>query len=153
MVKFSNEACSTHAIIYTSSVFHYSPLSLSLSLSLTHTHTHTHTHTQSGGVLPRLGGLRPPQWLRGRQFCAGLRSLSASGVSAATPSDTCTCVHVHVPWTGFNYILKSLCFRGLKANCMFNRPFSADVTSCSLINQQCWIARIFSQNILYEVLR
>ena len=35
----------------------------------------------------------------------------------------------------------------------FNRPFSTDVTSCSLINQQCWIARIFSQNILYEVLR
>ena len=34
-----------------------------------------------------------------------------------------------------------------------NRPFSADVTSCSLINQQCWIARIFSQNVLYEVLR
>ena len=34
-----------------------------------------------------------------------------------------------------------------------NRPFSADVTSYLLINQQCWIARIFSQNILYEVLR
>ena len=38
-----------------------------------------------------------------------------------------------------------------QAHC--NRPFSADVTSCSLINQQCWIARIFSQNALYEVLR
>ena len=34
-----------------------------------------------------------------------------------------------------------------------NRPFSAYVTSCSLIDQQCWIARIFSQNVLYEVLR
>ena len=34
-----------------------------------------------------------------------------------------------------------------------NRPFSADVTSCFLINQQCWIARIFSQNIMYEILR
>ena len=25
---------------------------------------------------------------------------------------------------------------------LFNRPFSTDVTSCSLINQHCWIARI-----------
>ena len=30
---------------------------------------------------------------------------------------------------------------------------SLPVTACSLINQQCWIARIFSQNVLYEVLR
>ena len=34
-----------------------------------------------------------------------------------------------------------------------NRPFSADVTSCSLINQQCWIARIFSRNVLYDEIR
>ena len=31
--------------------------------------------------------------------------------------------------------------------------FPSDVTSCSLINQHYWIARIFSQNVLYEVLR
>ena len=30
---------------------------------------------------------------------------------------------------------------------------SRPVTACSLINQQCWIARIFSQNVLYDVLR
>ena len=30
---------------------------------------------------------------------------------------------------------------------------SLPVTACSLINQQCWIARIFSQNVLYDVLR
>ena len=34
-----------------------------------------------------------------------------------------------------------------------NRPFSANVTSCSLINQHCWIALVFSQNVLYDVLR
>ena len=47
-------------------------------------------------------------------------------------------------------------FRRARVFAQYVRPpsltgisFSADVTSCSLINQHCWISRIFSQNVLY----
>ena len=59
----------------------------------------------------------------------------------------CLCKHVYT----HIHITNTLLF--------LNRPFSVrchfllQCTSCSLINQQCWIARIFSQNVLYEVLR